>query len=66
MALNQDRLEKPFRKLRKALKNLPDEPSPEDVHATSSYSNIWACTDLAQLRNFTAALQSNEMKLGNG
>ena len=32
MALNQDRWEKPFRKLRKALKNLPDEPSPEDVH----------------------------------
>ena len=32
MALDQDQLEKPFRKLRKALKNLPDEPSPEDVH----------------------------------
>jgi CHAD domain-containing protein len=33
MALDQDKLEKPFRKLRKALRGLPDELSPEDVHA---------------------------------
>jgi CHAD domain-containing protein len=32
MALDQDKLEKPFRKLRKIVKELPDEPSPEDVH----------------------------------
>ena len=32
MALDQEQLEQPFRKLRKALKDLPDEPSPEDVH----------------------------------
>lgn len=33
MALDQDKFEKPFRKLRKALRGLPDELSPEDVHA---------------------------------
>ena len=32
MALDQDQLEKPFRKLRKLLNKLPDEPSPEEVH----------------------------------
>ena len=32
MPLDQDQLEQPFRKLRKLLKNLSDEPSPEAVH----------------------------------
>jgi CHAD domain-containing protein len=32
MALNRDRLEKAFRKLRKSLKRFPDKPSPDEVH----------------------------------
>jgi CHAD domain-containing protein len=32
MALDQDKLEKSFRKLRKSLKNVPKQPSPEEVH----------------------------------
>ena len=32
MPLDQDKLEGSFRKLRKSLKNVPKEPSPEEVH----------------------------------
>jgi CHAD domain-containing protein len=32
MALNPDNLRTPFRKLRKSLKNMPKQPSPEEVH----------------------------------
>jgi hypothetical protein len=32
MALNAEAVDKPFKKLRKLLKDFPDQPAAEDVH----------------------------------